>query len=153
VRYFLFSNTDMSEHKLRLTDLSLRFIILFMKLFAICFAVMLLTFTACPSSKTGSPTTTGLFVEIVSVAQSPDRSDDAIISVKTSPGAECTIVIKSPSGAISDPRLTTKKADKKGNVSWTMRLSISNPSGAYVFTVTAVLNGVTQTGVNSFRLN
>jgi hypothetical protein len=124
-----------------------------MKLFAICLTVILLTLAACSSSNTGSPTTTGLFVDIVSVAQSSDRSDDAIISIKTSPGAECTIVIQSPSGSISDPRLTTKKADKKGNVSWTMRLNITNPSGAYVFTVTATLNGITQTGVNSFQLN
>jgi hypothetical protein len=124
-----------------------------MKFITLCLAVVLLTLAACSSSKTSSPATTGLFVDIVSVAQSADRSDDAIISVKTSPGAECTIVIQSPSGSISDPRLTTKKADKKGNVSWTMRLNITNPSGAYVFTVTTTLNGATQTGVSSFQLN
>jgi hypothetical protein len=143
----------LTGNKQCLTDLSTSIIIFGMKLFNLCLTLLFLTLAACTSSNTSSATKAELFVDIVSVAQSPNRIDDAIISVKTSPGAECTIVIASPSGSVNDPRLTTKTADKKGNVSWTMRLDTTGSSGAYVFTVTAALNGITQTGVNSFQLN
>jgi hypothetical protein len=124
-----------------------------MKIFALCISFVLLTMAACSSASTDTPTSTELFVGVVSVAQSPSNPLDAVVTAKTSPGAECTIVIQSPAGSVNDPRLTKKTADKKGDVSWTLRLNTSGSGGAYVFTVTAILNNVTKSGAASFQLN
>jgi hypothetical protein len=138
--------------KYSLTDLTVKIIIFDMKIFVLCISFVLLTMAACSSTPTISPTATGLFVDVVSVAQSPTNAQDAIVHAKTSPGAECTIVIQSPAGSVNDPRLTKKIADKKGDVSWTLRLNTTGSGGAYIFTVTAILNNVTKTGVSSFQL-
>jgi len=112
-------------------------------------ALSLLALVSCTSSTTPIVTSTGLFVEVVSV--SPSGPSAATVLVKTLPDAECTIQITPPAGVVTSP-LLKKKADAKGDVSWTWALAASNRGGIYNFAVTAELKGEKKTNYSSFNL-
>ncbi len=118
----------------------------------LCFcllALFILPTASCTSTKTPTVKPTGLFVDIVSV--SPSGSNAATVHVKTSPGAECTIQIQPPTGAVTSP-LLKKKAGASGDVSWTWALATTGRGGVYNFTATAALNGEKVTAYGSFNL-
>jgi hypothetical protein len=94
---------------------------------------------------TNTITTTKLFVDFLSVKGVAGSSTDATVSVKTLPGAKCTVKINGPNGLSTDSRLKDKTADKQGSVSWTWSAGPSVTGGVWNITVAATLSGETVT--------
>ena len=122
-----------------------------MKKSLLALVVFVLVFAACSPSQTNpASTTAGLFVDIVSVSQSA-RSNTAVIEVKASPGAVCSLAVLPPVGSLNT-NFSDDTADKNGKVSWTWDMGASPANGAYTFSVKAVLDGETKYATADFQL-
>lgn len=66
--------------------------------------------------------------------------DNALISVKSNPGSECSIVVEYNKVASKDSGLRAKTSDEFGIVTWSWTVDPSAPIGKWPVTVTCVYN-------------
>jgi len=93
-----------------------------------------------------------LSLQITSVTSPVNRGASAILNAKTSPGANCSIIVNYKSGPSSASGLEPKNADISGNVSWTWKVSTSTASGSWNIEVNATLGEQTATQKTSFTV-
>ena len=103
------------------------------------------TSTTTTQTTTITPTipTSPLSLQIVSVTSPIAAGANATLSVKTEPGANCTITVYYKSGPSSATGLTPKTTDSNGNVSWTWEVGSNTTPGSWRIVVTASLGGQT----------
>lgn len=117
------------------------------------------TTTKVPTTTTKTqPTTTTteakqeLSLEIISVTSPVSPGEDATLEAKTTPGAECTIVVLYKSGSSRAKGLIPKTADSDGTVSWTWRVGTRTTPGDWPIYVTASSGGKTVIKTTSFTV-
>ncbi|APV44699.1 hypothetical protein Dform_01375 [Dehalogenimonas formicexedens] len=100
-----------------------------------------------PTTTTVPPVTTAAAVPIQVVSISDAHpGDDVTVTIKTTPGAEVTILFTMPNGTNSTlPADNKKTAGADGLITWTWNINSHVPAGEATYTFTAVLNGRTST--------
>jgi hypothetical protein len=89
--------------------------------------------------------------EFISVTNPAKINDTITIACKTSPGAECKLVMTLANGDVSGfPKDPVKVADDDGNVKWEWTLFRFTPAGETKLEVTASLGGGSTTATTSF---
>ncbi len=106
--------------------------------------------TAAPQPESTTPAN-GLTFEFVSVTIPAKIKGTITIIGKTSPGAECKLVMTLANGDVSGfPKDPVKDADDDGNVKWEWELFRFTPAGETKLEVTASLGGSSTTTTTSF---
>jgi competence protein ComEC len=88
-------------------------------------------------------------LDILSVTNPVDKGSIATLTAKTSPNANCTIMVSYKSGPSHASGLGSKSADAGGTVSWTWRVGAGTTSGTWPINVTC--NGVTKSSTFTVR--
>jgi competence protein ComEC len=126
---------------------------------------MVTTSAIVPSSTTASFTTTAtpytttttlvgaLSLQVVSVTSPVTHGANVTLIAKTTPGAQCTIIVNYKSGASTASGLEAKTADNLGNVSWTWKVGANTSPGTWTIVCTATLQGNTVTTTTNFMVN
>ncbi|PPD58539.1 TAXI family TRAP transporter solute-binding subunit [Dehalogenimonas etheniformans] len=104
------------------------------------------TTTPSPTTTAPPPTITASAIPISVDISDAHPGDDVTVTIKTTPGAEVTILFTMPNGTNSTfPTDNKKTAGADGRITWTWNINSHVPSGEATFTFTAVLNGQTST--------
>ena len=107
--------------------------------------------TAASQPESTTSTANGLIFEFISVTNPATIKDTITIAGKTSPGAECKLVMTLANGDVSGfPKDPVKIADDDGNVKWEWVLFRFTPAGETEMEVTASLEGSSTTTTISF---
>jgi len=107
--------------------------------------------TAASQPESTTSTANGLIFEFISVTNPAKIKDTITIVGKTSPGAECKLVMTLANGNVSGfPKDPVKVADDDGNVKWEWVLFRFTPAGETKIEVTASLEGSSTTTTTSF---
>lgn len=106
------------------------------------------TTTPPPTTTTAPPPTTTTATIPITVVSISDAhpGDDVTVTIKTTPGAEVTILFVMPNGTNSTfPTDNKKVAGADGSITWTWNINSHVPAGEATYTFTASLNGQTST--------
>ncbi|MEW9697776.1 hypothetical protein [Paenibacillus sp. SI8] len=99
------------------------------------------TQTMAPQEANPAPTTTPIIekasVKIISVTSPAARNSTATLKAKVKPGATASIEVHYKSGASKAEGLKSKKADDKGNVSWSWHVGGRTTLGSWPITVSS----------------
>ena len=107
--------------------------------------------TAASQSESTTTPANGLTFEFISVTNPAKIKGTITIIGKTSPGAECKLVMTLANGDVSGfPKDPVKDADDDGNVKWEWELFRFTPAGETGLEVTASLGGSSTTMTTSF---
>lgn len=82
-----------------------------------------------------------LTLDFIFVSSPVKAGDYATVTVKTVPGAQCTITVWYPSGPSTASGLEPKTADASGRVTWSWRVGTRTTPGTHRIVVTATLLG------------
>lgn len=93
-----------------------------------------------------------LSVTLVSITSPVSHGRAASISVKTAPGASCTITVTYKSGPSRAKGLTPKTADTAGKVEWSWIVGTRTTPGTWPVSVTCSSGGKTGTLHASFEV-
>lgn len=104
--------------------------------------------TAAPKA-TAAPTLALAFTSLTSPAP---RNSLATAAVKTSPGANCTIVVQYKSGPSKAAGLDPHVADGSGVASWTWKVGANTTLGTWPVTVKCAADGQTMSVTKSFQV-
>jgi uncharacterized protein len=99
-----------------------------------------------PTTTTAPPTTTvAIPINVISISDA-HPGNDVTVTIKTTPGAEVTILFVMPNGTNSTfPTDNKKVAGADGLITWTWNINSHVPAGEATYTFTASLNGQTST--------
>ncbi len=105
------------------------------------------------SAPAPAPTTKGLVLEITPIMDGAADADTKV-TVKTSPGASCTIKVTNPvTGTVSSyPTDKTKTADASGTLVWSWHIPAHVTKGDGSIEVTATLGSETLSKTAVFRV-
>lgn len=76
-------------------------------------------------------------LDVISVTSPVIKGNDATLTIKTMPGAKCTIAVYYKSGISKTSGLEDKVADSNGMVSWNWTVSTKTSSGTWNIVITA----------------
>jgi hypothetical protein len=103
------------------------------------------TTTPPPTTTAPPPTTAAVPITIVSISDA-HPGNDVTVTIKTTPGAEVTILFTMPNGTNSTfPTDNKKTAGADGLITWTWNINSHVPAGEATYTFTGSLNGQTST--------
>jgi hypothetical protein len=109
------------------------------------------------ASITGTETaiTVGPGVTFTALPNPALRGTTASLTVRTSPGATCSIIVTWPSGTVSSAAglKTTPTAGSSGLVSWTWNVASNTITGTASAAVTCTFNGVSSQGSANFTVS
>ncbi|HEY8636691.1 MAG TPA: DUF4236 domain-containing protein [Candidatus Limnocylindrales bacterium] len=102
------------------------------------------TVTPKPTSKprpkpTPMPTTSKLAVKVTALTASVPRNSTAMVSIKTSAGARCSIVVKYESGPSTAAGLVDKTANSTGAISWSWKVGSRTTRGTWPISISCQL--------------
>ncbi len=85
----------------------------------------------------------GLSIEVVSLTSPIAPGGRASLTIKTTPGAACTITVYYKSGPSQAQGLGPQTADSNGSVTWSWKVGSKTTPGTWRIVVTASINGQT----------